>query len=558
MEDPAAIERIVGQSLAQAVGNNESELPVESSGSVFSWLVPTGDLVPPWWSKARDKFLSEVWKTNEHLSIAVYNTQAKIVGIPPKIVARDTLNPIHRREAVELQYQLITTSGFGRAWNVEYGKFIEDIITQDNGGMMEVIGDGDPAGPILGTPTSIRHLDSFRCARTGNPVYPIVYTDDKGKRWKMHWTRVVYMSQLPSPRREMYGVGVCAVSRCINISQTLTDMIRYKLERLGSRPQNQMIVGKGITGEQIMAAMRMVEEEVSNQGLSRYARTVAIGSENTDVGIEKIDLNHLDPFNEEVSTNLGMFAIAAAFGMDADELWPASGRSSSQGDANLRRMRSRGRLPAQVTAEVAAQFNYKVLPPYLEMRFDFSDDAEDMQRANIKDIRGRNRERDLGTGAITIRASRIRMLSDGDLTQEMFDQMELADGRLSDGTPVSMLFYKPEYVDLLDVGSNPLAISDHEPDEMITKIQRTRESVLKVWAVTDSLVMRQAFHALDWLEQQYSFAAGRLLPEVPMQQRRMRTDIRVAPVEESPPTGEQSPAQAAAQEDENLVAVGGV
>lgn len=557
------ISTIIDQSLDQAIGNPEDEIPVSRGSNVFSWLIHTGDLIPPWWSKARERALSAFWKGSDHLSIAVYNTQAKIVGIPPHVVARDPTIPAHRDEAIALQYIMNTATDFGRSWNVGYSKFVEDVITQDNGGFLEIIGDGPADGPIVGMPIGVRHLDSARCTRTGNPVYPVIYTDDDGKMWKIHWARVIYMSQMPSPRREMYGVGYCAVSRCFNIAQTLSDMVRYKLERLGSRPHNQMLVGRGIRGEEIMIALREVEEELSNQGLARYARTVAIGSENTDVTIERIDLNHMEPFEEEASTNLGMYAIAAAFGMDADELWPTSGRSASQGDANLRRMRSRGRLPAQITAEIAQQFNYKVLPPHLEMQFDFSDDAEDMQRANIKDIRARNRERDLSTGAISIRGSRIRMMAEGDLPQEMFEQMELEDGRMADGTPVSVLFYSedPEFGELLNVGDSPLAISDHDPDEMISEIQRTREKVLTVWAASSQPAreykIRQAFHALDWLEQQYNFAAGRLLPEVPVAQRRLRTDIRVAPVEESPPVGEQSPAQASAgTESENVTTAG--
>jgi hypothetical protein len=360
-------------------------------------------------------------------------------------------------------------------------------------------------------------------------------------------------------------------------------MLRYKQERLGSRPPNQILVGKGITGKQIMLTIRRAEEEMSNRGFARYSRTVVVGSENTDIGLEKIDLNHLDPFDEETGTNLAMFAMSAGFGMDAEEIWPVGGKSAGKQEANIRRMRSRGRLPAQVTSEIAAQFNYKVLPPYLQLVFDFKDDEEDMQRANIRDIRARNRERDLGTGAINVRGARKRMLDTGDLDRKTFNDMEMTDGRLPDGTSISILYYSPDpvYKKLLDFMDNPLSITanirvigpdqfggtssvvdDEKFDTIIAGIQSQREFILSEWAKTTSARIsekyKSSFHALDWLEQQYNFAAGRILPEVPMQQRRMRTDLRVAPVEVSPAMGEQSPGEASMVQGENIEDVGGI
>lgn len=574
-----AVESIVEQSLALAVGNDESKKPIEAGTNFLSWVVRTGDLVPPWWSMARDRKLSTIWKESNHLAIAVYNTQAKIVGIAPRIIPRDTSITEHLEQAEELSKNLLTSAGFGRGWEVEYSKFVEALITQDNGAFMEIIGDGDPIGPIVGSPLAVRHLDSSRCTRTGHPIYPVIYTDDDGKRYMLHRTRIIYMSQMPSSIKEMKGVGFCAVSRSVEIAQTLVDIIRYKQERLGSRPHNQLLIGKGITGKQLMLALRQTEDELSNRGFTRYSRTVAVGSENTEIGIDKIDLNHMDPFDEETSMNLGMFAISSAFGMDAEELWPVGGKSSGKQEANMKRMRSRGRLPAQITSELISQFNYKVLPQHLALVFDFRDDEEDMQQANIRDIRARNRERDLSTGAINVRGARTRMLESGDIDRMTFEQMELNDGRLTDGTNIGILFFHsdPVYQRLLNFMDSPLQIvknifkvdefgssvvDDVKLDEALVKIQAQREEVLSVMSHTSSRrqgdKVKQCYHALDWLEQQYNFAAGKILPPVPMQQRRQRTDIRVVPEEVSPAVGEQSPAQSGAVQGENVpTGVGG-
>jgi len=560
------VERIVSEATVLATG--ETRADGGGFGADFvGWMVKTGDLVPPWWSRSRDNRLTQVWKESNHLSLAVYNTQAKIVGIPPRIVPRDPSVTKHIEDAQTLEQRLFLSAEFGRGWDVMYSKFVECLITQDNGAFLEIIGDGDPAGPIIGAPISFRHLDSARCTRTADPIYPVIFMDDAGHRFKLHWTRVIYSSQMPSAIKTMNGVGFCAVSRSVEIAQTLNDIVRYKQERLGSRPHNQIIVGKGITGQQIMLALRQVEEDLSNRGFARYGKTVAIGSENPAIDLKKIDLNHMEPFDEEISMNLGMFAISAAFGMDAEEIWPVSGQSSGKAEANIRRMRSRGRLPAQITNEIAAQINFKVIPRHLMMEFDFRDDEEDMQRANIKDIRGRNRERDLGTGAVNIRAARLKMITDGDLTRETFSSMELGDGRLPNGKSIGVLFFSndPVHSRLLKFLDNPLAIVDNifdmdeenkmsyvndvKLDTVLSQIQRQRQIVAEEWQNTSSSSkesrIEECFNALEWLEDQYNFAAGKLLPPVPFQARRQRTDIRVVPAEASPPVGEQSPAQAA-------------
>lgn len=554
------IQTIVEQSLEAATGEDPKLL--ENGGvSFFSWLVQTGETLPPWWSRARDVEMSKRWKMSNHLATAIYNTQAKLVGIPPKIVAIDTSNDDHQRLAEEYGYVLNVTSGFGAGWGATYAPYIEDFLTSDNGGFLEVLGDGDSSGPIIGPALGVRHLDSMRCTRTGHPLYPVLVMGDDGKQYRMHWTRVIFDSQMPSPRKEMHGVGLCAVSRSFEVAQTLMDMVRYKQERLGSRPHNQILVGKGITGTQIMQALARVEEQHSNQGYTRYARTVAIGSENPEIGLEKIDLNHMEPFHEEISVNLGMYIIAAALGMDADEIWPTVGKSGSSGDANLRRIRSRGRLPSQLTASIAAQFNYKVLPPFLRMEFDFRDDEEDQQRAVISDIRGRNRERDLVDGTINIRTARKTMRDDGDIDQKTYEEMEIDDGRLPDGTSIALLFFDndPVYVRHLRLMPDPLRfvgnvmdeqnmVDDGKVNQIIDEIQTQKQLVFAELSNTGSdrkrSPLKKAIHALDWLEEQYLFASGRMLPEVPTASRRLRVDTRVAPEETTPEAGVTSPAQA--------------
>jgi len=509
--DIARMEELISEATGASVLADDTK-PAVSSSPLFSirHLARAGLLLPPWWSKRRDAALSVFWKKGGHLSSAVYNSQAKLVGIPLRIVALDQTNPEHRYEADLLTQVLNAESDFNRSWPVIYAKFIEDLLTQDNGAFMEVIGEGEPDGPIVGTGMGLRHLDSYRCIRTSNPIYPVLYEAEDNKKYKMHWTRIITMSQMPSSRVEMNGVGFCAVSRAVDIAQNLIDISIYKQERLGSRPPGMIMVGKGITGQQIMEAFYAGEQETDNRGQERFSRTVALGSENTDIGLERIDLTHMDPFDEETSINLGMFAIALAFGMDAGELWPTQRGSSNQVDANLRKLRSRGKLPAQTTTELSIQMNQKLLPPHLMAIFDLPDDEENQQKALIRDIRARNRDRDLGSGTITIRAARQMGLDDGDISQQAFNYMELEDGRLPDGRPLSLTFFSsdPVYSRHLNFGStNPLALTDNDPTEVTNMIEGKQSGVLQELAETTSSSKEErlmiAYGALEWLRAQY-------------------------------------------------------
>ena len=502
---------IVENSITQATGFKTPPTDNDGGGSGFDLLVGlarAGSQLSPWWSRTRDAELGRFWKEVNHLSLAVYNAQSKLVSIPFEIVAKNPLNDSHVNQAEELSFLLTSGGQFGETWGVAYARFVEDLLTQDNGGFMEIIGGGNPMGPIQGMPTSIRHLDAQRCTRRADPIYPVRYLGDDNKRYLLHWTRVIYMSQMSSSRTDMNGVGVCAVSRSADVAQTLLDMVHYKQERLGSRPANTMLVGKGVTGEQLMEAFYTVEQESNNAGQSRYSKMVAIGSENPDISVERVDLNHMDPFDEETSTTLGMYAIAAAFGMDAGELWPDSS-GGSKGDTALKRTRSRGKFPAQTTAAVAAQFNYKVMPPHLKMRFDFKDDEEDQQRAMIRDIRGRNRQREISSGTVDVTTARQVMYDDGDLDRALFEKMELADGRLIDGRPVGVLFYDqdPVFKRHLSFSFDVLVTNENDPDIALTAVQENKSGTLNEWAVTTSGSKRDklklAYGALDWIEGEY-------------------------------------------------------
>lgn len=472
----------------------------------LSFLVRTGDLIPPWWSKQRDKELHRLTKESNHLSGLFYLATTKLANIPMSFRAKDPTITAHVDEAISFTQRIQYASEFGEGLRLAMKKFIYDYMVFDNGAFLEIIGAGDPVGPIEGQPISVRHLDSTKCVRTGDPIYPVRYMARDAKWYRYHFTRVILMSQQPSGLQNMNSVGFGAASRCYEVAQVLRDQIQYKLEKMGSRPTSQIITAKGMETPQVVKAFMMAEELMNQLGLQRYAKNVILAGQDVEVG--KIDLNNFEPFDEQIGTLMAMFSLAYIIGLDIRDIWPITGAKASDQIAN---MKARGRLPADFIGDVKQQADYKLCPPYLETHFDFQDDDEDMQRANIQDIRSRRVQRLMEGEAIDPEGQRRMLLADGDITREEFVRLQHADGKMEDGTSLGTLFYSPDpLVRALTtvVGFEfPTVFEENEPKEIKLAIQHSKARGYELLAATRSVSQKrkaqQSVAALDWLESEY-------------------------------------------------------
>lgn len=490
----------------------DSSASVSGGLHIVPWMKNAG-IVPPWWSAERDKSLRGFWKQSDHLAGAVYTMTSKMTAVPNKVVARDASIKRHVEEAAVMTDVINGAVEWGAGWVDFYGKAVEDLLTQDNGCFAEIIGKGSATGPIIGRPISLAHLDAGRCTRTGNAEFPVVYTDTDGKRYKLHYTRVMYTSQMTSPMAEMFGVGVCAVSRAINVAQNLLDILIYKQEKLGSRPLRDIIITQGgLDPKDLQDAIALAESGMDAMGLTRFSKIIIGGSATMpEADAKPLELSGLpDGFEERDSITLGMATIALAFGVDARELFPAMTAGATRADALLQHLKQRGKGPGQIIQVTEQLFNYKFLPPHLMFMFDFQDDAQDRQVAEIRQIRAERRVQDLSTNAVNDRVIRETMFTDGDIDQSQFARMELEDGRLEDGSSVLMLFYKKnsETSSLLDLGvPDPLDIRNNDAEKMLDAIDQAQRDVMKTWAnaSTDNgrWISMRAFYALEALAQRY-------------------------------------------------------
>lgn len=500
---------IIEQSIDQSVQSTPS---VSSGSFLLHWLVRAGLNLHAWWSEARDIDLRNFWKTSDHLSGAMYTMQSKMTSIPFQVLPRDPSNKEHLRAAEKWTLKLQGGAEWGEGWASFYAPFVEDLLGQDNGGFFEIIGAGAADGPLVGEAVTVKQIDAGACQRTGDPTYPVLYRDSSGKMYKLHRSRVGYVSQLPSSIKDMYKVGFCAVSRCINTAQSLVDNLIYKQEKLGSRPRRAVAVTQGgLDPEDVAEAFKLVESELDSQGLSRYSKIALVGDSSLpEADINMIDMASLpDGFDEETSFNLGIAVIALAFGLDARELAPAMTSGATRADALLQHLKQRGKGPGQIIQLTEQLFDYKVLPPYLQLVFDFQDDEQDRQAAETKEIRSRRWNTAIKSGALDERTTRQQMMEVGDLDRSQFELLELKDGRLPDGTDVTALFFTEDqeikpFLRLGIAGFNPFDIQPGAETDALPvvhkKMAAAQEAMVNGTNQNSRWKATMAFYALQALE----------------------------------------------------------
>lgn len=523
MAENGAITQMADQSAQSRFKDDPDGVGGSGIVDILTGLIKAGELLPAWWSRQRDIDLFRFFMQSDHLQAAEYKIRTKLVSIKPKVVPRDS--NIKSSIALADDYNTILYENWelGQGWQVGFGKDLTDFLVRDNGFFREITGDGRKDGPIIGMPTGSISLDSTRCMRTNSPIWPVIYHDTDGLRYKYHRSRVIFAAQSPSTLATMNGVGRCWITRAVNTAQNLIDILLYKQEKLGSRPLRQMLIGKGITAEQLWGAVMDAEEGMDDAGLRRFAKTVVVGSQSTDVDVLQRDLANIpDGFDERTSIELGMFAIALAAGIPPRDLWPASTTGATKADAETQHVSGSAGYQAILDlfsfliggSPFGSRQNIqgKFLPRSLKLVFDFVDDEQDARHAQNAATRAATREKDISDGVVNIRVAREQAFAAGDLTQGQFEELELSDGRLSDGTSVLNLFLTtdPGMQRLLSISTpNPLDVeANRENTEFI--LEQIKEALLlanmqALNASTSRLKQqaKQAVRALTELERIY-------------------------------------------------------
>jgi len=416
------------------------------------------DEAPPWWSPRRDKYLREFWPQESFLAGSVYALAARNAGFRWELVGEQGLIPRSR--------QLLETAEFGRGWQKLIMKLSTDMLTQDNGGFVEIIrpararvggkwypaisgrnGSGDKAwyavlnkqgdtqsvDPLDVTdseydlPVGLAHLDAARCRRTGDPVYPVVYTDRVGREHKLAYYQVIIMADMPSPDEKRHGVGYSFVSRVLRLAQTIRDTQVYEQEKISGRFARAVHL-TNIDPDVIMDAIKDQEAANDARGLLRYSQpiiapTLDPNARPYNVTIPLAELP--EGYSRDDAYRWYIAAVALAAGEHYSFLAPMPGRRlGSASEVEVQQKEARGKSSRYFMDTLQAQLNYSgIFPPGLEFRFKEKDYEEQREKDDAAFRRARDREIRIKSGEITPAIARQLAADAGDLDRRYLELM---------------------------------------------------------------------------------------------------------------------------------------
>jgi len=381
-----------GEAIAQSV---QKPLQVTSlpASTVFTWNIATAaDSITPWGRNVplRDRQLREFWPTESFLAGALCNVSFRNAAYEWEIRG---LSPSVEVAVSNVLKSAIAGDSFG--WTNFILKFSQDLYSQDNGAFIELIRDpGEDANskfkneraPVLG----ISHMDSNQCTRTGNPKFPVIYSDRSGKDHKLAWYQVIPFSDYPSAIEKMNGVGVCAISRALRLSQIMRSIFIFKDEKISGRHYKTLHMVSGVSRQDIKDILAQGREDADNEGLIRYMDPAILASLDPEkpVSTASIDLANLpDGFDFDGEMKWYIVGLALCFGVDYQEFAPLPGDGiGSSGQSLVLGKKASGKGPAMFMKISEAFKNYGVFPHGYEQVFEDRDEQRELDKQTLRKL----------------------------------------------------------------------------------------------------------------------------------------------------------------------------
>ena len=341
-------------------------------GSSANLLIPPAP--PPYWSFQRDAIMRATVMQEPMWAAAIYIAITKMAASAWEITSDI---PLRARRFHELFLQ---SGGPRCGWVNFIMKQTRDYFTCDNGAHYEIVSERkSPASKIV----SLRHLDSLRCIRTGDPDIPVVYRDRKGKLHELRDYQVVSFSDMPDPSDTYFGVGLSAASRAYSSIYKLAAMEWYLREKIAGLHPLAIYLVNGVTTKQVEDATKIAEMDKIAKGVAQYMGAVIVGIPGEQApGLVTIPLAELpERFNRKEEFDLAVLSYADNIGLDVQELQPLSGQglgTGAQSKVLADKANAKG-LAAFKQAWIHAANNY-VLPELTTWLF-IEKDYRDMQAA---------------------------------------------------------------------------------------------------------------------------------------------------------------------------------
>lgn len=381
---------------------------------------------PPYWTFDRDYTLRSTVHKESFWAGAIGIAISKIAAMGFEIKG-DV--PIRVKRGQEI---LLYADGRQTGYVNFISKHLRDYLTTDNGAFFEVVRDGNSyMSKVLG----IRHLDSTRCIRTGDPITPIVYRDRRNQYHELKFYEVVCIADMPNPGETFNGTGLCAASRAYFSIYKLASIEWYLREKVGGLQPLAIHVVNGILDQQLKDAIQAAKEGALARGVVAHMGAVLIGvPSDQQPALVTIPLAELpDGFNRREEFDLSILAYANAIGLDPQDLQPLTGAPLGSGmQTEILHEKSKGRGLAGWRPQFVHQINEFVLSQGTTFTF-YDKDFRDLKaQADLSKALADTSAARINAG-ITTPQQELQVLVDKDeLPKEFLDADLTAGETLSD------------------------------------------------------------------------------------------------------------------------------
>jgi len=422
--------------------------------------------IPQYWSPDRDMALRYQYQNNGIVSTIVSNVVNIITAVPVNVL------PIDAEDEYSQEVAIAETMLLRNAWWQVSQQFMTDYLTLDNGAFVEILqGDtttADPLSPLEPTTLAnglvvgavgLKHLDSLRCQRTGDEEYPVIYHHTDGKKYKIHFTRVGFLSDSPSPDVELLGVGLSPLSRFIEKAMGAFGSLAWDKERKGAGAlPNQIIMGLNIPREQLEAAFNLARMRAEDRGNEQYMEIPILVSENAPPGsrvndiLKSIELSNVPPDFDILKDLETTFRLAAtAIGIDPGELWRGTTVGETKAEADVQQSKGDTKFKAKTFGVLEHLFNYHFVTQLSEVSFDWINDTQDAKAAEISKLEQEGYTMALNNGTLTKPIIWRLMLENGRINEFEYDDLMMAyEEEQAEPDPVEvvpMVDEEPETID---------------------------------------------------------------------------------------------------------------
>lgn len=381
---------------AEAIQQSYVETPPTADtmwqGGVYTLLLASAaDGITQWGlnTKRRDNELRKFWPTEPFLAGAVATVSFRNASYDWEIQAK---SESLIQAVTDMLHRALAGDKIG--WLEFIKKFSQDLYTTDNGAFIELIRDPgidanskfkEAMAPVIG----IGNLDSNECVRTGDPEYPVLYTDRNSVLHKLKWYEVIPFSEFPSAIERMNGVGYCSVTRTLRLAQIMRSMEILKDEKITGRNIKDIHLIGGVARSAIEDAVKRTTEQANNAGNVAYIENVILASLDPEkpVSTATVSLASFpDGFDYDTDMQWYVAGLALNLGVDYQELAPLpSGNIGSSAQSVILSKKTSGKGPRNWMDSLTEGFvNYGVLPRNTKMIFNDKNEQEELEKQEVR------------------------------------------------------------------------------------------------------------------------------------------------------------------------------